>query len=84
MRQGLMTRGFGGDEIKAMLDAVDLTPDVDEQQALLAKQGEKFLRRYRALSPSERQYKTKQMLYRKGFKLDDISQWLADLGESAE
>ncbi|MFD1549717.1 recombination regulator RecX [Levilactobacillus fuyuanensis] len=84
MRQGLMARGFGGDEIKAMLDAVDLTPDVDEQQALLAKQGEKFLRRYRALSPSERQYKTKQMLYRKGFKLDDISQWLADLGESAE
>jgi len=84
MRQGLMARGFGGDEIKAMLDAVDLTPDVDEQQALLAKQGEKFLHRYRALSPSERQYKTKQMLYRKGFKLDDISQWLADLGESAE
>ncbi|NLR10275.1 MULTISPECIES: recombination regulator RecX [Lactobacillaceae] len=84
MRQGLVTRGFGGDEIKTMLAAVDLTPDADEQQALLAKQGEKFLRRYHALSQSEQHYKTKQALYRKGFKLDDISQWLADLGESAE
>lgn len=84
MRQGLMTRGFGGDAIKTMLDAVDLTPDVDEQRALLAKQGEKLWHRYRALSESERQYKTKQALYRKGFKLDDISQWLADFGESVD
>jgi len=50
----------------------------------LVKQGEKVWHRYRTLSPSERKYKTKQVLYRKGFQLDDISQWLADLGESAE
>nr|WP_125573653.1 recombination regulator RecX [Levilactobacillus huananensis] len=84
VRQGLMSRGFGGDEINGMLDGLDLTPDEDEQRALLAKQGEKLWHRYRALSHSERQYKTKQALYRKGFKLDEISAWLADLGESTD
>jgi len=82
IRQGLMTRGFDSDEAGAMLESLELTPDVDEQQDLLAKQGEKMWHRYRALSASERAYKTKQALYRKGFKLDDISRWLADFGES--
>jgi len=84
IRQGLMSRGFGTDEIGQMIETLSLTPDVDEQHELLVKQGEKIWHRYRALSPSERKYKTKQMLYRKGFQLDDISQWLADLGESGE
>ncbi|MFC6274225.1 recombination regulator RecX [Levilactobacillus tangyuanensis] len=84
IRQGLITRGFAVDEATQMLAALDLTPDIDEQQVLLAKQGEKMWHRYRTLRDSERRYKTKQALYRKGFKLDDISQWLADLGESAD
>lgn len=84
IRQGLLTRGFDNDEASQMLATLELTPDIDEQHDLLVKQGEKLWRRYRALSFSERQYKTKQALYRKGFQLDDISQWLADLGESAE
>lgn len=84
IRQGLISRGFAVDEANQMLEALDLTPDVDEQQVLLAKQGEKMWHRYRTLGDSERRYKTKQALYRKGFKLDDISQWLADLGESAD
>ncbi|MFC6291042.1 recombination regulator RecX [Levilactobacillus angrenensis] len=84
IRQGLISRGFNNDEAGQMIDSLDLTPDLDQQHDLLVKQGEKIWRRYRALSPSERKYKTKQTLYRKGFQLDDISQWLADLGESAE
>jgi len=84
IRQGLMSRGFNNDEIGQMLESLDLTPDVDQQHELLVKQGEKVWHRYRTLSPSERKYKTNQVLYRKGFQLDDISQWLADLGESAE
>lgn len=84
IRQGLLTRGFDNDDASKMLATLDLTPDVDQQHDLLVKQGEKLWHRYRTLSHSERQYKTKQALYRKGFNLDDISAWLADLGESAD
>ncbi|AJA79819.1 regulatory protein recX [Levilactobacillus brevis] len=84
IRQGLLTRGFDNDLATKMLATLDLTPDEDEQWALLVKQGEKLWHRYRTLSMRERQYKTKQALYRKGFNLDDISRWLADLGESAQ
>ncbi|SMS13902.1 Regulatory protein recX [Levilactobacillus zymae] len=76
IRQGLMTRGFASDEVGAMLATLDLQPDVDEQAALLAKQGEKLWHKYRTLAVSERKYKTKQALYRKGFGLDDIDHWL--------
>lgn len=84
IRQGLMTRGFNNDEAGQMIATLDLTPDVDEQHELLVRQGEKLWHRYRSLGAAERKYKTKQALYRKGFQLDDISQWLADLGESAD
>ncbi|CAJ1226979.1 regulatory protein RecX [Levilactobacillus zymae] len=76
IRQGLMTRGFASDEVGTMLATLDLQPDVDEQAALLAKQGEKLWHKYRTLAASERKYKTKQALYRKGFGLDDIDHWL--------
>ena len=79
IRQGLMTRGFAGEEITPMIEALDLAPDVDEQAALLAKQGDKIWHRYRTLPTSERRYKTKQALYRKGFELDDIERWLTQM-----
>lgn len=79
IRQGLITRGFASDEAGQMLAELALTPDLDEQAALLAKQGEKLWHKYRTLATSERKYKTKQALYRKGFAIDAIDQWLADV-----
>ncbi|QMU09200.1 recombination regulator RecX [Levilactobacillus suantsaii] len=81
IRQGLITRGFASDEAQAMVTALALKPDADQQAALLAKQGEKLWRKYRTLAASERRYKTKQALYRKGFGLDEIDHWLTSLTE---
>lgn len=78
IRQGLITRGFASDEATKFVASLDLTPDVDQQADLLAKQGEKLWYRYRTLGATERRYKTKQALYRKGFGLDDIDHWLTE------
>lgn len=76
--QGLMTRGFASDEAKAMVADLALQPDADEQWELLVHQAEKTWHKYRTLTTGERKYKTKQALYRKGFALDAIDQWLSD------
>ena len=76
IRQGLITRGFASDEAKEMVADLALTPDVEQQADLLAKQGEKLWHKYRTRAMSDRRYRTKQALYRKGFALDDIDHWL--------
>jgi len=78
IRQGLITRGFASDEATKMLADLDLTPDEEQQASLLAKQGEKLWHKYRTLGTSDRRYKTKQALYRKGFSIDAIDQWLTE------
>ncbi|MCW3779567.1 recombination regulator RecX [Levilactobacillus namurensis] len=79
IRQGLITRGFASDEAQQWVTDLGLEPDPAQQQALLAKQGEKLWHKYRTLGTSDRRYKTKQALYRKGFGLDDIDGWLEQL-----
>ena len=49
-----------------------------QQNDLLNQQAEKMLRKYQRYQGYERQMKIKQALYRKGFYLDDIDDWVTE------
>ncbi|CAI55779.1 Putative regulatory protein, RecX family [Latilactobacillus sakei subsp. sakei 23K] len=78
IKQGLMQKGFGGDNLSRIIDELALEEDSDSEADALAALGEKKWRRYRLLEPRERRMKMQQALYRKGFNIDAINRFIDD------
>ncbi|USG03756.1 recombination regulator RecX [Latilactobacillus sakei] len=78
IKQGLMQKGFGGDNLGRIIDELALEEDSDSEADALAALGEKKWRRYRLLEPRERRMKMQQALYRKGFNIDAINRFIDD------
>ncbi|WP_077324622.1 recombination regulator RecX [Virgibacillus siamensis] len=78
----LMQKGFTRDVIQDVLADVDEMKDTDAEWNALVKQGEKLLHKHRQkLSGYELQGKVKEGLYRKGFSIDLINQFLEEQDE---
>lgn len=76
--QGLMTKGFNSNEIKAILISLDLQPDPLQEMTTLKVQADKKWRQFERYEPAKRRLKTQQALYRKGFNLDEINAYIND------
>lgn len=76
VKQGLMQKGFGGDSLSLIMEALALEADEDNEADALAELGAKKWRRYRLLEPRERRMKMQQALYRKGFNIDAINHFI--------
>ena len=59
-------------------DEVKPAENLTQQSELLNLQAEKAVKKYRQYQGYERQMKIKQNLYRKGFDLDDIDDWITE------
>lgn len=78
VRQGLMTKGYAGDLYDRIKDQVAPEEDPDQQAELLAAQATKVWHRYRRYTGMDRERHFKQAMFRKGFDLDAVQQWLAE------
>lgn len=78
VRQGLMTNGYDADVFNQVRDQVEPEEDASQQNDLLNRQAEKMVHQYRSYKGYEQKMKIKQALYRRGFDLDDIDQWLTE------
>ena len=78
VRQGLMTKGYPGDVYDQIKYAVTPAADPGQEADLLAAQAEKVWRRYRRYTGMDRERRFKQAMFRKGFDLDAVQQWLAE------
>lgn len=76
VRQGLMTKGYSADLYDQIKDQVIPEEDPDQQAELLAEQAVKLWHRYRRYTGMDRERRFKQAMFRKGFDLDSIQQWL--------
>ncbi|UQS85574.1 recombination regulator RecX [Apilactobacillus apisilvae] len=72
----LMKKGYSSEIINKSIDLLDFEPDVEQQKELLIQQGEKIWNRNRKYEGYQRSLKTKQSLYRKGFNIDDINNFI--------
>lgn len=77
VHQGLMTNGYRSDLFNMVKETVEPETDPKQQDELLDRQAEKAFRKYQRYEGYEQQMKVKQALYRKGFDLDAIDDWLA-------
>lgn len=82
VRQGLMMKGYSGEVYDQIKDAVTPAADPDQEADLLAAQAVKVWRRYRRYTGVDRERRFKQAMFRKGFDLDAVQQWLAENEES--
>ncbi|TPR14575.1 recombination regulator RecX [Apilactobacillus timberlakei] len=72
----LIKKGYSTDTVISAIDSLSLEPDDEQQENLLAEQGEKFWLRNKKYDNQKRSLKTKQSLYRKGFNIDDINHFI--------
>ncbi|MDO4902910.1 MAG: recombination regulator RecX [Limosilactobacillus sp.] len=82
VRQGLMTKGYGGDVFEQIKYDVVPEEDPEQQEDLLKEQAEKIWHRYRRYAGMDRQRRFKQAMFRKGFDLDAVQHWLEENDES--
>ncbi|MCY8406344.1 recombination regulator RecX [Bacillus sonorensis] len=80
IEQQLIRKGFSFEAISAALLEIDYENDDDSEREALDKQGEKAMRRYHYDGSYETKMKVKQFLFRKGFSLDMIDQYLDEKG----
>lgn len=81
----LMQKGYDSDIIQNVLSKIhEEMQDVDQEEAALQKQIEKYWRKYRNLSVSDRTWKIKGVLYGKGFDKDTIGHLLDDMAASED
>ncbi|MHA8138128.1 recombination regulator RecX [Lactobacillaceae bacterium Scapto_B20] len=78
IKQGLVRKGYSFDTINVILQQADFEPDFEQQAMVLKRQFDRTWHRYRNLDDRNRQFKTKQTLYRKGFQIDDINHLIED------
>lgn len=81
VRQGLVTKGYSSDLFDQIKDQVMSVEDPDQQAELLANQATKVWHRYRRYTGMDRERRFKQAMFRKGFDLDAVQQWLAEKEE---
>ena len=72
-RELLIRRGFPYEIVNQVMDQMDTSQLVNQDQELIDQQAAKYWRKYVSQTGYARIQKTKQALYRKGFSLDDIS-----------
>lgn len=77
--QHLIRKGYPFEVITVAAEAHDELKDVDEEMNALRFQGEKAHRKYAQYDGYEYEQKMKQALYRKGFSLDMIAQFLEEM-----
>lgn len=79
MEQLLLRKGFPYDMITSVIAELDEEQDdTEEEMKALRFQGEKAHRKYAKLDPYKYQQKMKETLYRKGFSLELIEQYLTE------
>lgn len=76
IKNRLFTKGFDHDVIQEALNQVDITLDPNQEKEQLQLQAQKLMRRYQHLPLIQRNQKIKTALYRKGFSVDDINQFI--------
>lgn len=82
LEQLLLRKGYPFEVINMAVNEMDVEKEVDEELEAIRFQGEKVHRKYSHLSGFEYGQKMKQALYRKGFSLDLIEKFLADIEKS--
>jgi regulatory protein len=80
VEQALMRKGYSFSVIKVAIEEADLEEDVSEEWDAIAKQAEKYHRKYAKLEGYDYKMKMKGALYRKGFTMDLIDRWLEENG----
>ncbi|MCK8607476.1 RecX family transcriptional regulator [Apilactobacillus ozensis] len=78
VKQHLIKKGYPISELGEIIEKSNLENDVSQQNEALKMQGDKAYRRYSRLDAKKRDLKLKQFLYRKGFDLDSINQYIED------
>lgn len=76
LRQSLMQKGFGPEEINQVLAELLVEKDQEAENAALEKEADKLWRRHQSKPREKRNQKIKQSLYQKGFDLMAIQQYL--------
>ncbi|MGX6962318.1 recombination regulator RecX [Vagococcus xieshaowenii] len=76
LQQTLMTKGFSQEISRSVLAQITLEKDVDQEEVLLNKEGDKLWRKNARFEPFDRKQKTMQGLMRKGFDYDLIKQFI--------
>lgn len=74
----LQRKGFSFDVISAALEQIEYENDEDTEKEALRLHAEKAFRKYRYDGSYESAMKVKQFLFRKGFSLDLIEQFLQE------
>lgn len=77
--QTLVAKGYKTQVIDTTLEELELEPDEESEWEILVDQGTKLWSRYERLAEPKRSLKFKQALYRKGFSLSMIDEYLATL-----
>lgn len=79
LEQMLGRKGFPFEIIRQTIESIDLSGNEDKEMKALRKQGEKLLTKYKQYPEYEFSQKIKQTLYRKGFSIDQIDQFLSEI-----
>ncbi len=82
LEQLLLRKGYPFEIIQIAVQETGGSSETDEEMEAIRYQGEKAVRKFSNLSEFEFRQKMKQTLYRKGFSLDVIEKYLAEIGES--
>lgn len=80
-KQMLMRKGYHQDAIQIVMDEASFEKETDQEMTALRIHGEKAHKRFAHLQRIEYTQKMKQTLYRKGFSLDLIEQFLLEKSE---
>ncbi len=81
-KQYLVQKGFDSDLIQELMQQLaEYYQDEDQELAVLHKDLDKYMRRYKKLSGKELTFKVKGMLYNKGYPSDLINQALEEYEE---
>ena len=76
IKKGLFAKGFSSEIATEAINQLGLEKDEDQEKEQLQLQGAKIMRRYQRLPLSQRNQKVKMALYRKGFSMDEINQFI--------
>jgi regulatory protein len=80
--QLLLRKGYPFEVIHLALNEADMDKAQDEEMAAIRYQGEKALRKYSKYSGFEYEQKMKQALFRKGFSMELIEEYLREIEKS--
>lgn len=79
LEQMLVRKGYSFAIVQDAIASINIEKNQDDELEVLQKQGEKLVRKYQKLTGYEFNQKMKQALYRKGFAIELIDQYLSEL-----